>query len=81
MKTNVKLRILEGVVIIGLVIAGFEYVGLATPWWHSISFYSQHHLWLFLGILAAFIALPAWWIYHIMFHVVPKLIREHRYYH
>lgn len=74
-----KVRILEGVIIIGIVVAVFEYIGLATPWWHSISFYSQHMLWLALLILGFFVALPIWWIYHIFFHVVPKLIRTHKY--
>lgn len=73
-----KVRVLEGVVIIGLVIAAFEYVGLATPWWHSISWYSQHHHWLWFAIFGLFVALPVWWIYHIWFHIVPKLIRTHR---
>lgn len=73
MSPKTKIRIFEGVVIIGIVVAIFEYVGLATPYWHSISFYAQHNAWIYFGILGFFAALPIWWIYHIMFHVVPKL--------
>jgi hypothetical protein len=71
-KNSTKLKIFFGFVAVGVVVAVFEYIGLATPWWHSISYYSQNHLWVFLVILALFAVLPFVWIWHITSHKIPK---------
>lgn len=73
METWTKVLIWVAVGIIALLVAGFEILGLATPLWHTISWYSQKYKVLAVLILLFFLALPAWWIHHIWFTTIPKL--------
>jgi len=78
MSTKTKMEIWVGIGVFGLLLSGFEIIGLdeKLPWSHTISFISQGHKWLFYVILAVFIALPFWWIWHILFTHIPKLVRR-----
>lgn len=80
MSTKAKMEIWVAIGTIGVIVSGFEIFGLdeRIPWSHTISFYSQAHKWLFVVILVLFLALPVWWIWHILFTHIPKLVRKLR---
>jgi hypothetical protein len=55
----------------------WEWGGITTAPWHTISFYAQEHRWLAIIILvlpwATAAIFSAWWIHHIWFAFIPRL--------